>query len=563
MSNESLAAKIEKKIYDIIPHEPEEMAATLFVIGMAAYYMWRVFAITPVYDELYAYCEIIEKGPLFAALNWPSEGNHVGYSVLAAIVNLFAGPYIGLRGISFVCAVSNLILVYRICRRYFSHALPLGGMVLYASMQVVNEYSVQGRGFTLATFCFLLSVSVVTRICSASEIKNYQLVAYIFCMVFGIYTVPMSIYWFVPVCISTLLYLFINGFRSRSVYESDAENIYLKKLNTLMAATGIGIVITFVLYLAMWLMIGARLLAQQENSQYFGKDSAFILIRNPLSALGSGVEFMTERTRAERMGKDLFKAEFAGWLKDLLNYMIPGLWLLLAIFIVFGVGIMALECIRHFEYSRTSINLLAVVNIFYVIVILISTHNLPALTGFGYGSFIMTICVLSTIEKIINVSIRFINNIKNRKNGKDNSLTHRETEYIIYRNKWYDGIGVYVPVVIIFALFFVRFFGSSYNGQVGLRENEIYNTLYIADVSNRSNPCALDATQKYLMKFGWDIDCRNYVVMGSDMVILDKDYVDDFEYFYDPEALDLDYLESMHIQYESESLILYTKVKER
>ena len=52
MQDELLIAKTEKKVYEILPHDPETMAATLFVIGMAAYYLWRMFVITPQHEEL-------------------------------------------------------------------------------------------------------------------------------------------------------------------------------------------------------------------------------------------------------------------------------------------------------------------------------------------------------------------------------------------------------------------------------------------------------------------------------------------------------------------------------
>ena len=66
--NESLIAKTEKKVYDFLPHEPETISVTLFIIGMTAYYLWRMFAITPIYDELYTYYNFISRGPVYAAL---------------------------------------------------------------------------------------------------------------------------------------------------------------------------------------------------------------------------------------------------------------------------------------------------------------------------------------------------------------------------------------------------------------------------------------------------------------------------------------------------------------
>lgn len=111
-------------------------------------------------------------------MNWPSPNNHIGYSVLSAFLNYFGNNYIGLRGVSFICAISNLILVYRICKKYFTHAMPFGATVLYASMQVVSDYAVQGRGYTLATFCFLLAFYCITEICKLGETKKIHVVTF-------------------------------------------------------------------------------------------------------------------------------------------------------------------------------------------------------------------------------------------------------------------------------------------------------------------------------------------------------------------------------------------------
>lgn len=154
----SAIAKTEKKINELLPKSPEGMAVTLFVIAMASYYLWRMFAISPNYDELYTFYYFISKGPLYSAVHWPLPNNHVGYSTLSSMLYRFGNSYIALRGVSYVAAIANLILVYRICRKYYSHAIPFGAVVLYASMQIVNDYSVLGRGYTLATTCFLLSI---------------------------------------------------------------------------------------------------------------------------------------------------------------------------------------------------------------------------------------------------------------------------------------------------------------------------------------------------------------------------------------------------------------------
>ena len=206
----SAIAKTEKKINELLPKSPEGMAVTLFVISLASYYLWRMFAISPNYDELYTFYYFISKGPLYSAVHWPLPNNHVGYSILSSMLYRFGNSYIALRGVSYVAAIANLILVYRICRKYYSHAIPFGAVVLYASMQIVNDYSVLGRGYTLATTCFLLSIYYIGYICRLGTEKKSYYFLFGGTLVLGMYIVPSSIYWVVPVWASGAIFLFIN-----------------------------------------------------------------------------------------------------------------------------------------------------------------------------------------------------------------------------------------------------------------------------------------------------------------------------------------------------------------
>ena len=567
MQKELLIAKTEKKVYELLPHEPETMAATLFIIGMAAYYMWRMFVITPQHEELVTFYEFISKGPLYSGMNWPSPNNHIGYSVLSSFFNYFGNNYIGLRGVSYICAVCNLVMVYRISKKYFDHALPFAALVLYSSMQVVNEYSIQGRGYTLATFCFLLAMYVSADLCKAGEGKKYRYITVVYCIVFGVYTTPSSIYWAIPVCITVGLYLSINGFRSRPYFKNDSENIYLRKLNSFISAMIASAFISFVLYAIIWIMVGSKELIEDAGSQFYGASDALVLLRNPVKALRTGFKFMIMQRRGGIGDVDLFDDRVFSWFVDLLNYMIPGLWLVLLIFMVSGLVIMIVECFRHFEYSRTVINLMAIINIFFVLLVLIVTHNLPSLRGFGYGSFIMTLCVMSTFEKLINVIIRLYNRkISGEKLLGKNQEAHKETEKVKGTGKWYDGIGVYIPVLAVMVLFIVRLSGSTFNAQVGERENDIFNSMYIANITGKKNPCVLDIDQKYLLKFGFGIDCEKTDVTGADVVILDREMMDPayngsyvsrlYQNYY---TIDWEYLDTMHILYENDSIVLYIK----
>ncbi len=289
--NESLVAKTEKKLYDYLPHEPESIAVTLFIITMAAYYIWRTFAITPVYDELYTYYNFISKGPIYAALNWTTPDDHIGYAVIAAFFNFFGNSYLGLRGLSLICAVANLVLIYKITCRYFSHGLSLGATVLYSSMDIVNLFSVQGRGYTLAVTCFLASVYLLGDICRKGEKKpRYKLLC--FFMMLGVYTVPTSIFWVIPTCIAALMFLGINGVRARSTYKVKNENIYYKKFAGVFGAFITSCVMTVFLYSVVWLSLGSDILRMDEEASNFGMHRSEVLLSAPGRAFITGADRM-------------------------------------------------------------------------------------------------------------------------------------------------------------------------------------------------------------------------------------------------------------------------------
>jgi hypothetical protein len=172
--------------------------------------------------------------------------------------------------------------------------------------------------------------------------------------------------------------------------------------------------------------------------------------------------------------------------------------------------------------------------------------------------------VCSALERLINVSIRLYN--REKSGNVDEVTVSKETERVLKRDAWYSGIGVYIPVFAILIVFLCRFFSPNFSCQLGERENEVFNTLYIADVRKREIPAVLDCEQQYLLKFGWDIDCQKTDVFDADMVILDKDMFtpdysgEDFWKFYQTyETIDWDYLKTMHVIYENDNFVLYVK----
>ncbi len=566
--NESLDYKIEKRIYDFIPHKPESMAATLFVIAMSSYYLWRMFAVTPQYDELYTYYTFISRGPLYAAIHWPLPNNHVGYSVLSAILDLMGNPYIGLRGVSFICAVTNLILVYSICKRYYSHWLPFGAMLLYASMEIVNEYSFQGRGYTLATTCFLITVYVAGRICSIEEtrLRYYRIMAAAF--VLGLYTVPSSIYWVLPMSVSIAAHLLINAYKSRVKDVKLIDNAYFKKFLIFFQHGLFAAILTTVLYALIWLAIGSNLLVKNEMSAFYGLSHGAALLRSPIGCMKTGIDYMLSQPYIQSLAQEDFRMQCISWGINLFNYMLPGFVSVISYVIILALIIAIYECVMHFSYSRTVINIILVSNVVISGLMLLVQLKLPYLRVFSYSAFLITICFCTCFERLINTTIRMYNYEirKRRSSNESDKPAHREFETTLKSDKWYSGLGVYIPALAMVMVFVTRAYGDDFYRQLADRENDIYNILYIADVTNRHNIAALDCDQQYLLKFGWDIDCNKTDVDDADCVIIDKNMMTpgysgpDFWKFYQTyETINWDYLATMREIYSNENFILYTK----
>ena len=136
----------------------ENKLFSLFFLGMAVYYAVSMFAIKPWYDELYTYYSFISRGPVYAAIHWPVPNNHVFYSVLSAFLDYLGNPYIGLRGVSFLMSCANMLLLYQFAKKFLNRFFSAGVVFLYVAVWQVNNLSVQGRGYTLATTCYLLAL---------------------------------------------------------------------------------------------------------------------------------------------------------------------------------------------------------------------------------------------------------------------------------------------------------------------------------------------------------------------------------------------------------------------
>ncbi|MBQ6407679.1 MAG: glycosyltransferase family 39 protein [Butyrivibrio sp.] len=257
----------------------EHILAVIFVMFMAVIYLHMMFTNGPWYDELYTYYYFISRGPVYAAIHWPVPNNHVGYSVLSAFFDFFGNPYVGLRGVSLIASVANLILLYKLCIKALDKYLSLFVTALYAGAYLVFRLSVQGRGYSLATTCFLLATLACMEICTGNPLKRYYLL-FAASLCYGLYIVPSSIYWVMPVCIAGGLYLLF-------------EKEYVKLLKLFLSGVCAAIV-TFFLYAIIWLAIGANLLCKEEGSAFFGMGQVSVILKAPFTAMVKGIEYMTD-----------------------------------------------------------------------------------------------------------------------------------------------------------------------------------------------------------------------------------------------------------------------------
>ena len=256
----------------------EHIAAICFIVFMAVVYIHMMFTNGPWYDELYTYYYFISRGPIYAAIHWPVPNNHVGYSVLSAFLDFFGNPYVGLRGVSFIAAVANLVLIYRLSLKCLDKYMSLVPTVLYAGAYLVFRLSVQGRGYTLATTCFLVATLSCMRICT-EEFGKRHFVLFAGSLTLGLYIVPSSIYWVMPVCIAGGLYLLF-------------EKEFTKLLKLFLSGVFAAVVTTF-LYALIWLAIGANLLCKEEGSVFYGMGQVSVILKAPFAAMFKGIEYMT------------------------------------------------------------------------------------------------------------------------------------------------------------------------------------------------------------------------------------------------------------------------------
>lgn len=282
----------------------------LLFLWMAVYYGYRMFALTPWYDELYTYYYFISRGPVYAAIHWPLPNNHVGYSTLSACLGIFGCAPFALRGVSYLCSLGSLILLHRISKKWFSGAIALIPVFLFASLNMVNQLAVQGRGYALVTFCYLTAIMTLYHIAAEKKDSKRDYICFGLSLVIALWAIPSSLYVVMPICL-------IGGFLLLLQKE-------YRRLGRLIAVSLASAVCTAGLYGILWLAIGSNLLSKTPDGPFYTAGHIEIILHAPFRALSEGIGYMLDTPYIQSMTRQAFSAQAAHWLRTLFrNQLAP------------------------------------------------------------------------------------------------------------------------------------------------------------------------------------------------------------------------------------------------
>ena len=248
----------KEQIFKIIK---ENIGFVFFLICMAVYYTWRMFALDPWYDELYTYYSFISKGPIYSAIHWPLPNNHVMFSVVSSFLDIFGNSYISLRGISLIASVANLVLLYCLAQKFMNKVWSLGCTALYACFYMVNYISIQGRGYTMAISFYLIALLMLYKICVEKKDKLLYYIIFSLCLTWGLYSI-------------------------------------------------------------IWLAIGSNLLSKTADSGYYGIYQVKIILTAPFKALKTGMDYMLASPYVQSIDRGEMLATFSAWLISLFNLFV-------------------------------------------------------------------------------------------------------------------------------------------------------------------------------------------------------------------------------------------------
>lgn len=284
----------------------------LFFVAMAIYYGYRMFALTPWYDELYTYYYFISRGPVYAAIHWPLPNNHVGYSALSACLGIFGSAPVALRGVAYLCSLGSLVLLNRLARKCFSEVTALVCVFVFAGTYLVNQMAVQGRAYALVTLCYLVELNALHSLTVEKKDDKCYYIFFGVSLVVSLWAIPSSLYVVMTVCL-------IGGFLL--LLDKDYKRLLRLIMTSLVSA-----VCTAVIYGMLWLAIGSNLLTKIPDGPFYQAEHIEVILHAPFQAVSEGLEYMLASPYIQSMSRPAFSAQAEHWLRTLLGIQLAPVW---------------------------------------------------------------------------------------------------------------------------------------------------------------------------------------------------------------------------------------------
>lgn len=514
----------------------------LFLAVMAVYYGWRMFALTPWYDELYTYYYFISRGPVYAAIHWPLPNNHVGYSVLSAVFDWIGNPAIGLRGVSYLASLGCLIMLFWIGRRCFPKGIALIPPCLFAAMNLVNQMAVQGRGYALTTFLYLSAFCALWKIvvCGDKRLRFYILFGA--SLVWSLYTLASSVYFVLPLCVTGGIAL-LCGKRFREFWK-------------LVGISLVSAICTVGLYGIIWLAIGSNLLSKAEGSAYFGMGHVQIILHAPFAAAKTGIDYMLATPYIQSVSRQGYLPRLGSFIRTLFDYYYNGLAYVLIGIVVIGLTAVVCRLITNRKKQDTGFMEWYLLTGFLMTpLLLIIQAALPYYRVFSYFGVAMALMITWLISLVTEV-------VRNKKTR------------VIYK-RFTFVVSMIAAFIMVPALFL-----PPANAPYSARESAIEEAYRAADVSHYDKIAVADCDQEYLLKYlyGFDMESDSNirlttVIEDADCVLLDKDLLlpedqymmknsgeDEWKFYVTWNTLPAEYLEGyMQVVYENNRFVFYER----
>lgn len=457
-------------------------------------YLLRMFLNHPWYDELYTYYSFISKGPIYAAIHWPLPNNHMGYSALAACFGIFGQATIALRGVSFIAATLNIYLIYKLSEKLVEK-YSLIPPVLYGTMFLVHNISVQGRGYTLATTCYLVALLSMYMICSEEKAKRRYYILFAGALSFSAYILASSAFFIVPVCLTGGLYLLIN-------------KKYKTLLRLVMAGVVAGLIAMF-LYSVVWLAIGSNLLSKTDGSGFTGVYQISIIKEAPIKALSTGIDYMLATPYIQSIERSEVISGMFGYLSTLFGQYYSGLGEAIVIFLLV-VLVLSIVCV--IKKKESFLEMFLLVSIVMLPVMLIIQSQQPYYRVFSYFGVVVAL----SFSKMLN------------------------------------QLKIPKSIACIIALLSVALlFTPDYMAPMASRENDIYEASEL--LAANKGPLGVGDTilyaddyQKYVFKFYYDLDMEEKPMGEAKYIFLPKDLNGVWPMLFDENNFDFDSLNNCY-----------------